>query len=141
MAQAVSFRLPVVRALPVQVQPEVVFHDDDLQVTLPKRLRLVRPGDTIPIKVDLAEEVSRPDSIYIITPFYFFQDQDSTGQYEVKIPKEQQDGPLTVIILANWRQEGEEQTLSKSFTVQVKHPQKPCPDDRPSANRKVAKGI
>lgn len=126
VGETISLHLPVARALPAKAEEKMVFTDEDLQISVPKRLHRILPGDIIPIKVAVAEKVGSPDSIYIITPFYVHEDQDALGNYELRIPADQPDGPITVIVLSRWSREGQDETLSKSFTVNVKRPPKRC---------------
>lgn len=126
VGETISLHLPVVRALPAKTEEEIVFKDEDLQISVPKRLHRILPGDIIPIKVTVSEKIRSPDSIYIITPFYLHEDQDALGNYELRIPANQPDGPITVIVLSRWSREGQDATLSKSFTVNIKRPQTRC---------------
>jgi hypothetical protein len=120
VAEPVVFRLPMVRTSPVP--PE-----EQLEIAIPRKFhRRVKPGDTIPIKVMVSDKLDVPDSIYIIAPFHVYEDQDAQGSYALRVPKDQPPGPLTVVILTRWGLQGQEQTLSKSFTVQVDPSPKPC---------------
>lgn len=131
VADKVSFHLPVVRALPPPEKQTVAYSDDDLKITIPPNLRFIKPGEIIPIDVDIAK-IPRPDRIYIIAPFHLYEDTLAAGHYDLRIPKDQVEGPLTVVVLANWKDDDEEHTLSKSFTIMVKPvkgARKICSDD------------
>jgi hypothetical protein len=124
VAQPVSFHLPVIRALP-KVDNTTTLDDDDLQVMIPPQLKVVKPGDNIPIEVRLAKVT--PNHVYVIAPFYLFDDTQAVGHYDLRIPDNQQDGPLTVVVLTSWKDGENEQTLSKSFTIPVKRLKKHSP--------------
>ena len=56
-----SFHLPVVRALPLVARPVDLPSDNDLQIVIPKNLRVVTPGEDIPVTVQFTK--TRPDRI------------------------------------------------------------------------------
>lgn len=130
VTRQILFHLPVVRAFPPVKEQTAVVTDDDLQLILPPKLKSVKPGDTIPIRVRFAKDFP-PDKILVITPFYIYEDPRAAGQYNLRIPKKQPAGPLTIIVLASWAAGDTEQTASKSFTVLVRSRQKAVIENYP----------
>jgi hypothetical protein len=100
--------------------------ESDMKILYPPPGLTVKPLDVIPLKFHLAREFPKPDTVFIITPSYTFEDLEFVRYYDLRIPADQPPGAMIVVILLRWKIGETEQTLSKSITLNVIDPQEDC---------------
>ncbi len=107
-------QIPDLTPLPQKRLPQ----EEDFAVLGPPAGTSVRPGTVVHIGIQIPADVSRPQGVYIISPNDIFEDRGSLYQYDIRIPKDQPQGPFVVVVMARWEQ-GQEIVLSKSITLEV----------------------
>ena len=96
-----------------------VAQEADLKIVSPSDGELVKPGETVPLAIDLTNDVYLPDSLLIITPDYVLEDQNLKRQYQVRIPAELKQGEYTIVVMAQWQKFPKKMSISQSRTLKV----------------------
>jgi hypothetical protein len=115
--------------------PNKIPQDTDIDILFPRNNTRVRRGQTVPLKIQFAEDVKKPDKLLILSPFYSLEDKDVSGQYSLRIESDASLGLYEVLIIGVWNMGSQEITASKllSFKVIDKEPGPPpfvCPLSR-----------
>ncbi len=103
--------------------------DSDIEIVFPENNVHVLPGQTVPLKIQFAEYVKKPDKLLILSPVYSLEDREIACQYSLRIEPNASPGPYEVLVIGVWNMDHQEVTASKLLSLNViEH--KPC--DRPS---------
>jgi len=103
--------------------------DSDIEIVFPKNNVHVLPGQTVPLKIQFAEYVKKPDKLLILSPLYSLEDRELACQYSLRIEPDASPGPYEVLIIGVWNMDHQEVTASKLLSLNVIEHKS---DDRPS---------
>jgi hypothetical protein len=93
--------------------------EDDLKILFPKEGMTARPGQVVYLRIKFPKDALAPQSLYVVSPQYTFQDNQVTYRYDLRIPKSTKSGPFLIIVLAKWGDLFEDFTVSKSVTLNI----------------------
>lgn len=93
---------------------------DDLIIVYPAEKRVFAPGDTVFLKVDFSAQAGRPRNLHVVLPDYVLTDDQVKGQYELKVSSDREDGPMEVIVLAEWGEPPSVSVVSKTLFLNIK---------------------
>jgi len=102
---------------------------NELRIMPNLKKRSVVPGDKVSLVVQVLGGNVSPKSIFVILPHYVLEDTPPTYKYDVVIPKDQNEGKMTVIVVGKWIYRDEEVFLSDSLILDVSCPGKCCKGD------------
>ena len=122
---------PVQPPEPPVTTPIRMPQQDDLKILYPSPGQKVKPGDSVFMRISLADDLPPPDEIRLYSPTSSFEDPGRAMRYDVRIPADQAPGPFTIVVLAVWGKEEIERTVSNSFTVEVVNKSNGCPENCP----------
>ena len=114
---ALNIARKMVRNLVPPLEPRTP-KDDDFSVIAPAAGTPVRPGTVVHVGIKFPQDIRRPNAIFIVAPDFTFEDPGTSCQYDVRIPKNQPQGPYVVVVMARWGTKAEI-VLSKSIMLEV----------------------
>ncbi|MFA5261358.1 MAG: hypothetical protein WC450_09035 [Candidatus Omnitrophota bacterium] len=93
--------------------------DADIHIVSPLNGSRVSPGQTVPLQIQFAENVNKPDKLLILSPVYSLEDPHVNGQYSLRIEADASPGPYEVLIIGVWNMNHREITASKLLSLKV----------------------
>lgn len=89
-----------------------------LKIISPVNGASVIPGQTVHLEVGIPNATASPEAIFVVIPSYVLRDDKVIYHYDVTIP-EDQNGPLSVVVIGKWHQKESEEILSDSILLNV----------------------
>ena len=103
-------------------------HGRNFYITNPAAQAQVLPGDTVHLQVQVNKNISKPGTVFIVTPFKVLEDASAALGYNIQIPENQPKGPITVVVIGKWLNPAEH-ILSDSVTFHVVDKSEQCLKD------------